>query len=530
MKKSREKFMDLVVYQVYVRSFYDANGDGIGDLNGVTAKLNYLCDLGVNTIWLCPCYKSLNFDNGYDVSDYRDIMDDFGTFADWKRLIGAVHGRGMKLMMDLVVNHTSVEHVWFKEARKSRDNPYHDYYIWAEKPLNDWKSIFGGSAWEYNAATDEYYLHSFAIQQPDLNWENPKVRKECCDIVDFWAEQGVDGFRCDVLDFIAKDFKNGKMLNGPKLHEYIKELFGREKVAGLFTVGECQADENSIRELCGEGRDELKCSFQFEHFEVGRSDKYTPAPHSVADVAKILKKWQEFSQKHDFLYTLLTDNHDQPWFNSRVGNDGAKRYESATLIATMVYALRGIPFIYQGQETGAANSVFEEITAFNDVETLNYYHENAGKLAKAELMRKINYGSRDNTRRPMAWNGGKGYGFTTADKPWLAYATRSGGINAESDLKSEKSVIRYYRQLLALRKKYKAFRYGAFQDRTRGAGYFAYERTYGKEKFAVVCNFEQETLVRGLEARGKTVLSNYVYAGEELNRVYRPFETAIYKL
>lgn len=245
-KTDRDAFLDMVVYEVYPRSFKDSNGDGVGDLNGLREKLDYLADLGVNAIWLCPCYKSPNFDNGYDISDYRKIAEEFGTLEDWKKLQSELHARGMKLIMDLVVNHTSSEHFWFKEACKSRDNPYHDYYIWADKPRNDWESVFGGSAWEYNPQTEEYYLHSFAVQQPDLNWENPAVRKECCDVVDFWTELGVDGFRCDVLDYISKDFEKDKMYDGPRLHEYIRQLFARKETAHLFTIGECQSNEKNI--------------------------------------------------------------------------------------------------------------------------------------------------------------------------------------------------------------------------------------------------------------------------------------------
>lgn len=294
MNKQREEFLDWVVYQIYPRSFKDSNGDGVGDIKGITEKLDYLKELGINAVWLSPCYKSPNCDYGYDISDYRDIMDEFGTLDDWKEMIAGMHERGIKLIMDLVANHTSSEHRWFKEARKSRNNPYHDYYIWRDEVPNDWKSCFNDpSAWEYNEASGEYYLHSFSIGQPDLNWENPKVRKEICDVVDYWADLGVDGFRCDVLCFIAKDFENGLMENGPKLHDYIRELFGREKVKYLFTVGECYIGEKEINDICGEDRDELKCIFQFEHFRVGvDSDKYIPKPYKIDEVKDILSRWQ----------------------------------------------------------------------------------------------------------------------------------------------------------------------------------------------------------------------------------------------
>lgn len=528
--KEYKEYLDWTVYQIYPRSFADSDGDGIGDMKGITQRLGYIRSLGVNAIWICPMYKSPQCDNGYDISDYRDFQKEYGTMSDFENLVEKAHALGIKVIMDLVANHTSDKHFWFEEGRKSRDNIYHDYYYWADKPRNDWKSVFGGSAWEYNEPTNEYYLHSFAIGQPDVNWTNPKVRKEFCDIVDFWVDKGVDGFRCDVLDYIAKDFEKGKMFNGPHFHEYVKELFGREKVKHIFTVGECQADESSIRELCGEGRGELKCSFQFEHFDVGRTNKYTPKDHSLSETASILKKWQEFSQKHDFLYTLLTDNHDQPWYNSRVGNDKEKRYESATLIATMVYALKGIPFIYQGQEMGAANSVFEEISSFDDIETVNYYKERRNELGRERLLAEINYGSRDNSRRPMAWNGEKTFGFTSAEKPWLPFATRSAEINVESDLSAEKSVIKYYRELFALREKHQAFRHGTFKDLTKGEGYFVYERALGEERFVVVCNFEKENKITDCITKGKLLLSNYGRTDGKVDRVYAPYEAAIYKL
>lgn len=411
MNKDRERMQDLIFYQVYPRSFSDSNGDGIGDLNGITAKLDYLQWLGINAIWLSPCYKSPNRDNGYDISDYRDIMDEFGTLADWERLIGQAHKRGIRLIMDLVANHTSDEHFWFRQARSSRQNPYHDYYYWADKPLNDWQACFGGSAWEYNEPTGEYYLHSFAVQQPDLNWENPRVREEMRAVVDYWADKGVDGFRCDVLDYISKDFSAGKMFNGPRLHEYIRELFGREKTARLFTVGECQSGEDDIMDICGEGRKELTCVFQFEHFGVGRREKFERCAYETDEIRDILVKWQNFTQKNHLLYTLFTDNHDQAHYISRLGNDKELRYECATMYAAMFYLLKGIPFLYQGQEFGTPDPHYDSIGDFNDVETLNYYRENRGKMSEADLMEQINFGSRDNVRRPIAWNGGENFGF-----------------------------------------------------------------------------------------------------------------------
>ena len=524
----------MIVYQIYPRSFYDTNADGVGDLNGVTAKLDYLASLGVNAVWLCPCYESPNFDNGYDVSDYRKIMPELGTFADWQRLRDGLHKRGMKLIMDLVVNHTSSHHEWFLQAKSSRDNPYHDYYIWAKQPPNDWQSLFGGSAWEYNPATDEYYLHSFAKEQPDLNWENPQVRKACKEIVDFWVEQGVDGFRCDVLDFISKDFEKGLMFNGPRLHEYLKELFGREETARLFTIGECQSNEKTIVDICGEHANELTAVFQFDHTHLGRLDKYTPRPFAYDEVRDKLVFWQNFTQKNRLLYALFTDNHDQPFYLSRMGDDTELRYECATMHATMFYLLRGIPFLYQGQEFGSANPYYEDISCFNDVETINYYREWEHKKPRKELMREINYASRDNSRRPMAWTSDetRAYGFTEGT-PWITPHSRGKELNAETDFQSEKSVFKFYQKLLALRKSSEILRRGEFTDLTNGGrDYFLFRRSLHGKSTIVVCNFRAEKHVELPEAltpaRYRLVLHNYATA-QAFSTTFRPFEIAVYE-
>lgn len=528
---NRKDFLDMIVYQVYPRSFQDSNGDGIGDLKGLKSRLDYLLALGVNAVWLCPCYKSPNYDNGYDISDYRAIAQDFGSLEDWKDLIADMHERGMKLIMDLVVNHTSSQHFWFEQARSSRDNPYHDYYIWAEKPLTNWSSVFRGSAWEYNEATKEYYLHSFAIQQPDLNWENPKVRQEACDIVDFWVDLGVDGFRCDVLDFISKDFENNKMHNGPRLHEYINQLFGREKVKDIFTIGECQSDEKSIADICGENRGELTTVFQFDHISFGRSNKYTPAPFSYEQIRDCLVKWQYFAQENNLLYVLFTDNHDQPFYLSRLGNDKELRYECATTFATMFYTLKGIPFIYQGQEFGSVNSFYKNISYFNDVETINYFNEQKDKKDISHLINEINYGSRDNTRRPLAWTRDKNtnFGFSSGT-PWIEMPSRAEEINLENDLKNSKSIFAFYRKLLALRKQSDALRHGTFKDITAGEkDCFIFERELDKEKFTVVINFTKKkklSVVKELKKRAQILLCNYDSLSIFNN--LRPFEIIVF--
>lgn len=532
MDSKRNRFLDWVIYQIYPRSFYDSNGDGVGDLNGITEKLDHLTELGVNAIWLCPCYKSPNFDNGYDVADYRNIMDEFGTLEDWKRLRAETEKRGIRLIMDLVFNHTSSEHFWFTEARKSRDNPYHEYYIWAERPLNDWQSVFGGSAWAYNEQTEEYYLHSFALQQPDLNWENPKVRRECREIVDFWIDMGVDGFRCDVLDFIAKDFPENKMYNGPRLHEYIRGLFGREKTKTVFTVGECQSNEKDICNICGEDRKELTTIFQFDHINLGRANKYEEADFSFDELRNCLVKWQNFTQSHDLLYTLFTDNHDNPYFLSRTKYGASHRYELATALAALFFLLRGIPFLYQTQEYGAVNPHYSDVEDFNEVETLQYYNAHKDETPRKQLLRELNMGSRDNTRRPFAWSENKadGYGFSKG-KPWIPYHSAAEEINLEKDESSEKSVFVFYKKLFLLRRESEVLRYGAFTDLTNGKNdCFLYKRSLDAAEIVVICNFIEEKTLLPDTITDKThalLLSNY--PRKDFDPVFKAFEVAIYQ-
>lgn len=529
MKKEFSDCYDLVVYQIYPRSFKDGNGDGIGDLLGILSKLDYIKSLGANAIWLCPIFKSPQCDNGYDVADYRDIDPIYGTMADFDRLLAAAHEKGIKVIMDFVANHTSSEHEWFRRARTSREDPYHDYYYWAEKPLTDWKAEFGGSAWEYNEATKEYYLHSFAVGQPDVNWTNPKVREEYKSIVDFWVEKGVDGFRCDVLDHISKDFEKNIRRNGPHLHEYIREVFGRDHLTNIYTVGEAETTTESILATCGQDRRELKSVFQFSHLMVGRKGRYTPVPHRMDEVKKILVDWEKFTEKHELLYVLLTDNHDRPWFNSRTGNDGALRYESATNIATMIYLLKGIPFLYEGQEIGCANSHFSDLSYFDDVECLGYYREQKGLKPEEELLAEINFGSRDNSRRPFAWDGTANHGFTSAEKPWLPYASRSDEINLADDLAGEKSIWRYYRDLLILRREHDAFRHGELKVlKPRKRDCFLYLREGAGEIFLVVCNFERKQEINGLP-EGTLLLSNSRRTAG-VNGEYAPYECAVYEI
>ncbi len=527
MVKKYEDFLDLVIYQIYPKSFRDSNNDGIGDIQGIIEKLDYLSDLGINAIWLCPCYKSPGHDNGYDISDYRSIAPEYGTSDDIKRLIKEMHSRNMKLIMDLVPNHTSNEHIWFEKSRNG-DEKYRDYYYWFDEPLNNWQSSFGESAWQYDEKRRQYYLHSYTPEQPDLNWTNPSVVKEIQDIVDFWVDRGVDGFRCDVIDQISKDFNKDNCF-GPHLHEYINAIFGREKQKNTFTVGECWANDiNEIRKHIDYERGELSTLFQFDHLEAGRKDKFTPGEKNLKMVRDIIIKWQLQMQELGLLHSLFTDNHDNSPFISRVANDVELRYESATCIAVMFYLLKGIPFIYQGQEIGITTSTYGDIESFNDVESINAYNNfiKSG-INRDEAIGKINFGSRDNARRPFAWDTTKYAGFS-AHKPWLPISNRAKEINLENDLKSEKSIYRFYKSLLKIRKSNTAFRKGTVKIISEPAdNYFIFEREFENCKFTVVCNFEAPSEIDNISDFGAEILNNYGDRGVSCKRL-RSYEAAVF--
>ena len=521
-------FLRLVIYQIYPRSFKDTNGDGIGDLPGIIEKLDYIKSLGANAIWLCPCYKSPNDDNGYDIADYRDIMDEFGTMDDMKRLIAEMHARDMKLIMDLVPNHTSIAHVWFQESRKGRDNPCSDFYYWFDEPPNDWESCFRGSAWAFDEMRGQYYLHSYAITQADLNWNNPAVVKAMQDVVDFWVDMGVDGFRVDVIDQISKDFETGRNCFGPRLHEFIHALFGREKTAHLFTVGECWVDDiEEMRRHCAAERNELSTLFQFDHMECGRTEKFTPKEDSLRTVRDVLIRWQENTAEYDLLQSLFSDNHDQPPLISRAADDGEKRYESATCLAAMFYLLKGVPFIYQGQEFGLTAAHYDSIDCFDDIESINTYAELCQSMSAVAALEKINFGSRDNARRPMAWNAGQGGGFSDAE-PWISLHSRQSKINLENDMMSERSVFRFYQKLLKLRREQDAFLDGSFEVISGPEEEcFIFTRTLGQEQWAVVCNFAQETVIE-LPLDGEVVLSNQ--GRIDVSGIYQEYECAVIRV
>ena len=529
LSEKYKKFSELVVYQIYPRSFYDSNGDGIGDLRGITQKAEHLAELGINAVWLSPCYKSPNVDNGYDISDYYDIMDEFGTLDDWKEMNEALHKNNIKVIMDLVPNHTSDKHKWFIESKKG--NPeYADFYYWVDSPRNDWQACFGGSAWEYCPERKQYYLHSYAKEQPDLNFDNPRVREEIKKIIDFWVDLGVDGFRIDVIDQISKDWECNRNMFGPNLHQYINELFGREKTENIYTVGECWA--RNIEEVvrhCKYERKELSSLFQFDHLEHGRTGRFDPTPFSLMEVADDLSKWQKLTIENDILYTLFTDNHDQPRFVSRFGNDTEYRYESATLFAGMFYLQKGIPFIYQGQEFGMTNSRHETFDEFDDVENVYYYEGNLGKMDQGELMDRINFGSRDNARRPVAWSGEEYAGFSTSE-PWIPTYSRYREINLEKDKNSGKSVFRFYKELLAFRKSNSVILHGGYREATgENTGCYIYERQLNDEKYLIVCNFEKSNVITVDCPEAELVISNYC-SDRKISGEYQPYELACYKI
>lgn len=531
MTEKNREFLSWKIYQIYPRSFYDTNGDGIGDLRGVICKLDYLKELGINAIWLCPCFKSPNEDHGYDVADYRDIMDEFGSMEDMTELIHQIHARDMKIILDLVPNHTSIQHDWFRESRKSKDNPYSDYYYWFNTPPNDWQSAFGGSAWQYDEQRGQFYLHSYAVGQPDLNWENPAVVIQMQDVVDFWVDMGVDGFRIDVIDQISKDFEKGQNMFGPRLHEFIHALFGRDKTKHIFTVGECWAED--IEEMCrhiAPERNELSTIFQFDHLNCGRvpGDKFTSRTSTLQELWDGLCYWQKLTQEHGLLHSLFTDNHDNGWLLSRAGNTDEFRYEAATCIAAMVYLLRGVPFIYQGQEIGMIDPWYPSIHAFDDVESLNMYHHLLKTMPEERAMEKINFGSRDNARRPMCWDNSGNGGFSS-ETPWISAHSAFERINLQTDLTSRKSVWRFYRNLLALRDHHEALTVGSFEQVISPEGCGVYIRRAGEDAVLVVCNFEKAQTISLPKNCEQLLLSNY-HGSVKSDNTFAPYEIAVYQL
>ncbi len=519
-KERLEKYRNWIIYQVYPKSFADSNGDGIGDLRGIIQKLDYIKSLSVDGIWISPCYPSPWDDNGYDVADYVDIAPEYGSLQDMDELIAKAHAKGIKIILDLVANHTSTSHAWFQASRKDKTNPYADYYYWADEPVNEWKSIFTGkSAWIFDRERKQYYLACFAPTQADLNWENPKVRKGMQEVVDFWTARGVDGFRCDVLDMISKEFDDPNGCgNGRRLHEYIRELFDRETTRDSFIVGECWGtDIRNMQLFCGLGRGEISCSFQDDHRRFGYDlkDKFLRKPYELRDIAAALSKWQTATQEGDILYTLFWENHDSARVISRFGDENL-RYESGTMLATMLYLLGGVIFLYEGQELGLTNGDFHTISAFDDIESLEYFQSRKACVPEEELFRRLNFIGRDNGRRMIPWTSEKVPAWIQTDERQLAFSVAS----QEED---EGSLLNYYRRLFSFRKANEAFFKGDYKEIAITAGYFIYERAFKGKTFTVVCNFKKPSKIEGL--KGRVVFTNL--GRNSANGQYVPYECAV---
>ena len=500
-------WQEVVVYQIYPRSFNDSNGDGIGDLRGIIEKLDYLQTLGIGAIWLSPVYKSPNDDNGYDISDYEDIMDEFGTMADMEELIAEADKRGIKIVMDLVVNHTSDEHHWFIESRKGKDNSYHDYYVWADPAEDggaptDLQSIFLGSAWKYDETSGQYFLHLFSQKQPDLNWENEKVRREVYDMMNFWIDKGVGGFRMDVIDLIGKIPLEGITSNGPKLHEYLQEMnkatFGDKD---LLTVGETWGATPEIAKLYSNPeRHELSMVFQFEHSlldnEPGK-EKWDLKPLDVTELKAVLSKWQTELGEEGW-NSLFWNNHDLPRIVSRWGNDKEYRVRSAKAFAILLHMMKGTPYIYQGEELGLTNTPVASIEELDDIESINMYHDRISRGFSIEsIMTSLNAKGRDNARRPIPWTAEQNGGFTTGT-PWLALNPNYKEINVEAELKNPDSVFHTYQKLIQLRKDHPIVVWGDYKLLNTSSNVFSYYRTLGEERWLTVVNlsdFEEEISV-----------------------------------
>ncbi|EDL63148.1 glycoside hydrolase family 13 protein, partial [Bacillus sp. SG-1] len=541
---TKQWWKESVIYQIYPRSFKDSNGDGIGDINGIISKLDYLKELGIDVIWLSPVYQSPNDDNGYDISDYRGIMDEFGTMADWDRLLEEMHNRGIKLIMDLVVNHSSDEHAWFVESRKSKDNPYRDYYIWREgkdgKEPNNWESCFSGSAWQYDEQTEEYFLHLFSKKQPDLNWENPKLRDEIYDMMKFWLDKGIDGFRMDVINFISKvdglpdaELPQGKkyapggkyFMNGPKIHDYLQEMH-EKALSGydVMTVGEMPGvDVEEAKLYTAEDRKEVNMVFQFEHVDLdsGPDGKWDLRPMKMSALRDSFTKWQKGLEQEGW-NSLYLNNHDQPRMVSRFGNDKEYRVESAKMLATFLHTLKGTPYIYQGEELGMTNVRFNSINDYKDIEILNMYREKVIENGEDhdKVMESIYVKGRDNARTPIQWDDSDHGGFTTGT-PWIQMNPNYKEINAKQAMEDPNSVFHYYKKLIELRKENPIMVYGSYDlIMPEHDKIYAYVREYEDQKMIVMLNFSGDTPVFELpaELEGGTkelFISNYNVDADE---------------
>ena len=526
-----------VIYQIYPRSFADSNHDGIGDLQGIISKLDYLEKLGIDAIWLSPVCKSPQDDNGYDISDYQDIDPMFGTLTDMEELIAEAGKRHIRIIMDLVLNHSSDEHFWFREARKSRENPYHDYYVWrdgAEGQLpNDMRAAFGGPAWEWVPEVGQYYFHQFSVKQPDLNWENPKLRREIYDMINWWMEKGVGGFRLDVIDQIAKEPDRKITCNGPRLHEFLREL-SREtfRKGDLVTVGEAWGATTELAKLYSNpDNSELSMVFQFEHIcldQIPGKEKWDLAPLPFRKLKEVFGRWQRELYGKGW-NSLFWNNHDLPRIVSRWGNDNEYRVESAKMLAILLHGMQGTPYIYQGEELGMTN-IRCQLEDYRDIETLNLYRERLEKgYEKAEIMDSVYAKSRDNARTPMQWNDGENAGFTDGE-PWIRVNPNYQKINAAAQMAEEDSIWKCYQKLIRLRKEYPVFAEGEFQMLLEeDENIFAYTRTDACSQLLVICNFYGSTVevdLEELESAGELLIGNY--KDRKQRRVLGPYEGRMY--
>ena len=525
-------WQSAVFYQIYPKSFQDTDGDGIGDLRGIITRLDYLRTLGIDGIWLSPVCRSPQVDNGYDISDYRAIDPMFGSLADMQELIEEAGKRDITIIMDLVLNHCSNEHFWFQEARKGKDNPYHDYFLWHDgdgiNPPNDMRSVFGGSCWTWDEAANAWYFHQFAPEQPDLNWENPKLRQELYDMIRYWIGKGIGGFRLDVIDQIAKDPELQITGNGPKLHEYLRELSAEAFIEeGIVTVGEAWgADVERAKLYSAPDASELSMVFQFQHMCLDQQgDKWDFTPLYLPDLKENYRLWQQGLYGKGW-NSLFLNNHDLPRIVSRWGDDGKYRVESAKMLATMAHGMQGPPYIYQGEELGMTN-IRLPIEEYVDLEIHNVYRERtAAGYAPERVMESIYARGRDNARTPMQWTCGENAGFTTG-KPWLPVNENHALINAEAALADPDSVFRYYQKLIELRKTYEVFRHGRFELLDpEDEKIFAYTRDTQTEHLLVVCNFTGETLDFEVPERfrgARLLIGNYSTGEPGL----RPYEAAM---
>ncbi len=558
---NRTWWKESVVYQIYPRSFCDSNGDGTGDLRGIMSSLDYLKTLGVDVAWLSPIYKSPMDDMGYDISDYRDIAPEYGTLEDFHAMLAGMHERGIKLMMDLVVNHTSDEHAWFVQSRASKDNPYRDYYIWRPpkdgREPNNWLSHFGGSAWQYDEATGEYYLHLFSRKQPDLNWENPKVRAEVYDLMHWWLREGVDGFRMDVINMISKvpglpdapatgpgpyQWGGEYFKNGPRMLEFLAEM--RREVLSkydVFTVGETPSVTTSHAiELTNEESGALNMLFQFEHMDLDRSEgSEATKAWQLAELKAITTRWQRDLALGKGWNSQYLSNHDQPRPVSRFGDDGRYRVESAKLLGTFLHMLQGTPYVYEGEEIGMTNVAFPSIEDYRDIATLNLYREHVteGGMDPQLAMEIIHKRSRDNARTPMQWSDEANGGFSSGT-PWIKVNPNYPEINVEAALADPNSVFHYYQRLIGLRHAHPVVVYGVYDIiLEEHPQIYAFTRTLEGERLLVILNFSGERPVFELpdalhESQRELLIANYpVDEGEEIRRLeLRPWEARVYKI